>query len=376
MEHEDIDDGSVSRVRPQHEAANMRTDLTAAHKVHGLWLEAVGFLRHNAASVWAKVMEAGGATFVMPPSVARLPRAHDRASALAKAEGERLSEAELFYMNVAAATTIAKQDLVSFELADLLPSPAGLLVWEEPPARVDMGILIRAASWGPAHDGGTWMAWWSDTEECVRAGLFSPLVVKINGRLSYHAEMHTPPRNWPAQADEPKYPQHIQVRSLIGAWAAIRSGVLAETTPLAPIPAERKQMKRLGLTSRPVRCFEPSPSGGTPPTPQEIVRRELELQKITADDRPYPSQLPAELAPWHHYTPHGGHCLMVMVPLVEQGQIVLTGSNEGVLTGKLVSAPVKSVVSAGWEMKNKYIHTPLRYDEAFGLLTDPRDEEF
>jgi hypothetical protein len=322
------------------------------------------------------MMQAGSAVFVMPPSVARLPGAHDRASALARAEDERLREAALFYMNAAAANTVAEQELVSFELADLRPTPAGLMVWEEPPAQVDKGIVIRAASWGPAHDGGIWMAWWTDTEVCVRAGLMSPLVANLTGRLSYHEEMHTPPRRWPVQADEPSFPQHRQVRSLIGAWAAIRSGALVETRPLAPIPPERKQMKRLGLTARPVRCFKPSPTGGTPPTPQEIVRRELQLRKITPDDRPYPGQLPAELAPWHHYTSDRGHCLMVMVPLVEHQQIVPAGNNEFVITGRLQSASVKSVLSTGWEMKNRYIHTPLRYDEDFGLLTDPGDDEF
>ncbi|MBT2394347.1 hypothetical protein J7E87_34345 [Streptomyces sp. ISL-1] len=65
-----------------------------------------------------------------------------------------------------------------------------------------------------------------------------------------------------------------------------------------------------------------------------------------------------------------------MAPLVEQRQIVPTGSNEGVLTGMLVSAPVKTVLRAGWQVKHSYIHTPLRYDEALGLLTDPGDDEF
>lgn len=52
------------------------------------------------------------------------------------------------------------------------------------------------------------------------------------------------------------------------------------------------------------------------------------------------------------------------------------GPGKAFWTERLVAAPVKAVLKAGWEKKNGYLHSPLLCDRDFGLVTDPADDEF
>ncbi|MFF4756644.1 hypothetical protein ACWD5R_43285 [Streptomyces sp. NPDC002514] len=82
-------------------------------------------------------------------------------------------------------------------------------------------------------------------------------------------------------------------------------------------PVVRKQARRhLQVEVPPVRCFTPSATGGTVTSPQTIVRRTLSGLLLA---RPYPGELPAELAPWHCYVKDSGHCLLVVLDPVEEG---------------------------------------------------------
>ncbi|MFF4902317.1 hypothetical protein [Streptomyces sp. NPDC001068] len=339
---------------------------------HELWVPTLDFTRANAALAWAHMM-GQGVRFVMPPQVAALPRLEDRAAALAAAERERLSTADLYYFDAAACEVAAAVELRHQAVEQLLPSPAGFLVWEKPPMYLRSGIPIRAASWGVAYDGGTWASWWSDTQVADRLGLCSPTALGVNGPLTYHEEVHLPPQAWPVQVSNPADPAYGMFRGLFGAWTAIDTGAVDEEQ-MAPLPRVRKQARRhFQLEAPPVRCFTPSATGGTATSPQTIVRRTLAGLLL---DRPYPGELPAELAPWHCYVKDSGHCLLVVLDPVEEGYKPSAGGPARVEEA-CVPVPVKAVQRARWRIDEAgYVHTAVRYDLELGVITDPEDDEF
>ncbi|MCD9903207.1 hypothetical protein LUR56_31140 [Streptomyces sp. MT29] len=339
---------------------------------HELWLPTLDFTRTNAGVAWTEMMRQG-VRFVMPPAVAALPRVEDRARALAKAEQERLATADLYYLDIAACEVAYEVELRDKALEHLLPSATGFLVWEKPPMHLSSGIPIRAATWGVAYDGGTWMSWWSDTQVAVRLGLCSPEALMGSGPLTYHEEVHLPPKSWPVQADRPNDPTHGMFRGLLGAWTAISSGALEEKT-VAPMPYLRKQARRqLQVQAPPVRSFVPSGSGGTLASPQTIVRRILSGLVL---ERPYPGELPAELAPWHCYVKDGGHCIVVVLEPVGEGARGSAGGAAPIQDAR-VPVPVKAVLRAGWRIgEDGYVHAAVRYDPSYGVITDPEDDEF
>ncbi|MFJ7054785.1 hypothetical protein ACIQU7_24045 [Streptomyces albidoflavus] len=337
-----------------------------------LWLLTLDFLESNAAPTWALMM-GQGVSFIMPPAVAALPSVEERGAALAELERERLATAELYHFDSAACDVVATLELRPQAVEQLAPSASGFLVWEEPPMRLPNGIPIRAASWGVAHDGGTWLSWWSDTQVAYRLGLITPAGLEVNGPLTFHEEMHIPRGAWPAQAGQSDNPVHGMVRGLLGAWSAIDMKAVEERqTP--PLPRVRKAARRNhGLQAPPVRSFVPSSEGGTATSPQQIIQRTLGGMLL---DRPYPGQLPAELAPWHCYMVDGGHSLLVVLAPLGEGNLPTAGGPARIEDG-MVPVPVKAVLRAGWEItESGYVRASVPYDPDLGVVTDPDDDEF
>lgn len=342
--------------------------------VYEAWLSTLDYVDRNAPLAWADMM-ARGSDFMMPPEVRALPRVQDRATALAKAEAMRLRNAELFYLDAAAGQAAVVVEPQIQNLSDLVPAPAGLIVWQEPPAHVGRGFPIRAASWGPAYDGGTWMSWWTDTKAAIHDFGFPEVAFQVNGWLTFHQESHVPPRGWPAVNLRPGHPEHGLFRALFSGWAAMESGAIEETDVLEPTSHLRKQAKRQAAEARPIHRFRPSSGEARPAAdPRTIIERALGAYQLP--DRPYPAELPAELAAWHCYVVDGGHSILVMLDPVEPGMTVPAAGNGAVVEGALLPAPVKAVLRAGWRVENGYIRTPVRYDPELGLLTDPEDDEF
>lgn len=330
------------------------------------------FTRSNAAVQWAYLMNQG-VHFLMPPTVAALPRVEDRAAALAAAERERLETGDLYYLDSAACAVAGAVELQRQAVEELVPSPSGFLVWEEPPMLLHSGMPIRAASWGVAHDGGTWVSWWSDVQAAVRMGLAARAALQVAGPLQFHQEVHLPPQSWPTQASDPRDPEHGMFRGLFGAWAAIDTGAVEEDAVPA-LPRVRKTARRqLQVEAPPVRSFTPSASGGATTSPQTIVRRTLGGLLL---ERPYPGELPAELAPWHCYVQDSGHCLLVVLDPVETGHKETAGGPARI-EDFCVPVPVKAVLRAGWRIgEDGYARADVRYDPALGVITDPEDDEF
>lgn len=85
--------------------------------------------------------------------------------------------------------------------------------------------------------------------------------------------------------------------------------------------------------------------------------------------RSYHRPLPEDLRRWYHYTPNGGHSLLIALasgyaPDVDPGHF-------------LVSAPVKAVQRAGWTVTpEQYLLVDLPYSAEIGLMTEPDDDEY
>lgn len=345
---------------------------TPPSKVHDMWLSVLDFLDRNATAAWSHMISSG-VGFVMPPQVRALRSPRDQAAALVRAEADRLASAQLYHFDTEACAAATKAEVRMQDLGELAPSPSGLIVWAEPPFAPN-GVPIAAASWGIAYDGGTWMSWWSDTAAAIRRYGQPEQLLHINGHLTFHEEAHIPPQGWPGNVDKPNDPSYAAYRSLLGAWTAIDTGLVAPTGTLDPIPALRKQAKRMNLDPRPVHTYGASTTEPTATTPDTVLSRILGGRRVPG--HPYPGTLPADLAPWHCYLPDTGHSLLVMLDPVDKGAKVDAAHEATVVVDAFVPAPVKAVLRAGWRIKDGYIRTPLRYDMALGLLTDPGDDEY
>ncbi|MFJ8637244.1 hypothetical protein [Streptomyces sp. NPDC093568] len=297
---------------------------------------------------------------------------------MALAETRRLRKAELFYVPSEAAQTVAGlEDMPCIaHITSIVPARAGLMVWEEPPDRIEGGIPIRAVSWGPAYDGGIWWSWWTDTAACIRAGLGEAWMLSAFGGLTFHEETHTPPDLWPEQAGDPDMPEHARFHSLLFAWVALACGLLERTAAEQPSRAVSQHLRRMHLAPRPVHRLMPSPEGTNRPTLAHILRRQLQLDEVAIEERPYPQPLPTEVEPWHVYRSDSGHCLMVHIPSIGSEKIMMPPGGPARRTSEFVFAPVKSVLRAGWQLRNGYLESPLRYEHGLGLLTDPADNEY
>ncbi|WP_433257840.1 hypothetical protein ACQPYK_21660 [Streptosporangium sp. CA-135522] len=100
--------------------------------------------------------------------------------------------------------------------------------------------------------------------------------------------------------------------------------------------------------------------------PAVVITRNLGHMLIPG--RPYPGELPTELAPWHCYTPHDGHSIMVLLAQF---------ASEGDPEDYIVPLPVKSVLRAGWQVNGDgFIVIDLPYSTETGLVTPPEDDEY
>ncbi|MCI2421112.1 hypothetical protein MOQ72_27080 [Saccharopolyspora sp. K220] len=102
----------------------------------------------------------------------------------------------------------------------------------------------------------------------------------------------------------------------------------------------------------------------TAPKPREIIARTMAGKVVP--DRPYPTSLPDELAPWHCYLSDCGHSIAVAV-----AKRIGPHPTED----DLVPAPVKTVLRVGWTMIDGYVVCDLPYHDELGLLVDEHDEE-
>ncbi len=101
-------------------------------------------------------------------------------------------------------------------------------------------------------------------------------------------------------------------------------------------------------------------------TPQEIIA--AVLGRIAVPGRRYPRPLPADVARWYAYTVDGGHCILVLL----DDDPVDTGDPQD----RLVPAPVRAVLRAGYRLEGGYVVTDLPYDPTLGLIADEGDDEF
>jgi hypothetical protein len=84
--------------------------------------------------------------------------------------------------------------------------------------------------------------------------------------------------------------------------------------------------------------------------------------------RAYPRPLPDELRPFHCYTVDGGHSIIVILT-----NVIPPGKDAW---GYAVPAPVKTVLRAGWFMRDGLPWVSLPYDENLGLLTPDEETEY
>jgi hypothetical protein len=103
--------------------------------------------------------------------------------------------------------------------------------------------------------------------------------------------------------------------------------------------------------------------------PAQAIERVLppELRR----DRPYPGELPADLAPWHVYTVDGGHAILVV--LESTAASLAPGQS---VESAMVPAPVKLVLRSGHTIRDGAPWAALPYDDELGLLANEEDEEF
>lgn len=101
------------------------------------------------------------------------------------------------------------------------------------------------------------------------------------------------------------------------------------------------------------------------PDPADLIER---FARGRTAGRPYPGELPADIAPWHCYLPDGGHSLLVAL-----ASFYDAGVDPGAF---LVPAPVKAVLRVGYVWRDGYPVADLPYDPDLGLMTDEDDDEF
>ncbi len=101
--------------------------------------------------------------------------------------------------------------------------------------------------------------------------------------------------------------------------------------------------------------------------PDDIIR-EAGLETWVLSGRSYPHPLPDDLRPFYCYTRDGGHSLLVVL------------ENEFRAGQKperfIIPAPVKTVIRAGYHLKDGLLWTTLPYKPDSGLVVDQGDLEF
>jgi len=101
--------------------------------------------------------------------------------------------------------------------------------------------------------------------------------------------------------------------------------------------------------------------------PLSLVRR-AGLERYTVSGRQYPQALPPELEGAYCYTVDGGHSIIVVL---ENEYRPGTPVEEW-----LVAAPVRSVLRAGYSVRDGLVWCRLPYSSEFGLLTPEGEDEY
>lgn len=235
-------------------------DFTNPHSAHVARAALARFLRDTAPSLWSR-MFASGIEFTLSPtmSTSAPPEAH--AVHLAAAERERLSHAELYHIGPAATeialTTVPRPR----PIPELLPSPAGLVVWARPIARVAGGGPVVAALWGPSDMGSTWISWWSDTAAAAAGtGRDTAVPLSVHDPLAHVHETLVYPNVWPSQVENDTSPVRPLYRGLFGTWQSLADGTTSTTITVDAEPDALAAAAREGLRPRPVRYITADPA--------------------------------------------------------------------------------------------------------------------
>ncbi|WP_338704065.1 hypothetical protein V2W30_39925 (plasmid) [Streptomyces sp. Q6] len=117
-------------------------------------------------------------------------------------------------------------------------------------------------------------------------------------------------------------------------------------------------LRRMSMESRVVHRVIPASSGGRLGLAQ-ILRRQLHLDGTVTEERPYPGNPPAQLAPWHVYVPDLGQGLIVEIPSLEPGRAAVPTLGASRRVGNPAFAPVRMVLRQGWQFHNGYVQSPL-----------------
>ena len=98
------------------------------------------------------------------------------------------------------------------------------------------------------------------------------------------------------------------------------------------------------------------------------IIREAGLEKWVLPGRTYPHPLPDDLTPYYCYTRDGGHSILVVVENeYRQGDPPVRF---------IIPAPVKTVLKAGYHLRDGLVWAVLPYDSDDGLKVNDEDVEY
>jgi hypothetical protein len=224
-------------------------DYAAPSSVHEARLSLSQFLGLNATRIWATMIKSG-VQFLVPPSVPPSSSAGEISWHLVRRERERVHAAELYHLDAAATRTAMSTKARPREIGTLVPSGAGLVVWEEPITMIDENVPIVAAVWGPSDGGAIWASWWSDTSaNAAHGGCHVQAILSVIGWLTFDRECMLLPGTWPRQLDESSLVGEFY-RGLFGTWEAISGKLLGAPDTIAAPEELTAALSQQGLASR------------------------------------------------------------------------------------------------------------------------------
>ena len=183
----------------------MSVDRTGIQDVHALWLQTLDFLRCNAPQMWTDMLRQGGGDI--------LDAAHRGGTGAGSRSGRRpgqrgkppATQSRLVLHHAGSRRERRRADRHPVHRPDR--QHCALTLRTDGVGRAAgtrrRGVALRAVSWGPAYDGGTWWSWWTDTAACVRAGIAEPSDADDPRRADLPRGVHAEPDFWPVQADDP-----------------------------------------------------------------------------------------------------------------------------------------------------------------------------
>jgi len=105
-----------------------------------------------------------------------------------------------------------------------------------------------------------------------------------------------------------------------------------------------------------------------PINPTEIVEKFFNGATHMHLGKHYHSALPEDLCLWYCYTLDGGHSILALI----EGHF---DENNPELWNEMCPCPVKSVLR-NYRILKGFPVVPLQYDDTFGLVTEPKDDEY